>query len=82
MMLLLLCKGTRTGGWVDAAEGSVVYGCLEVLTTFSPARAKEKATSWQKDVSDSHDKWTVELTKRCACVRACVRACVSSVSGQ
>jgi hypothetical protein len=37
---------------------------LPVLLTFDAGRAREKATSWQKDVSDAHDKWTVELTKR------------------
>jgi hypothetical protein len=37
---------------------------LPALLTFHAGRAREKATSWQKDVSDAHDKWTVELTKR------------------
>lgn len=56
---------------------------LPALLTFDAGRAREKATSWQKDVSDAHDKWTVELTRRCvSTVLSCWHRCVMLLQGQ
>jgi hypothetical protein len=76
MIRELLCKNIKTGIVCEAVARRVIAFLVQ-FSCFA-SRAKESATKWQEGVSDTKDKWTRELTKRCVRAFVCSPAVVES----